>query len=314
EYGMTWTFFHGRGGAVGRGGGPSNVAILGQPKGTVGGRLKMTEQGEVISAKYSFPEIAKRELELVGSAVLASTLDRHAGPANDRHEEFERVIAKMSERSCGVYRALVYDEPGFSAFFHAATPVDEISRLRLGSRPAKRKKSDAIEDFRAIPWVFSWTQARVVLPAWFGLGTALAAAREEVGLELLCEMERDWPFFAGLLSNAEMACAKADMGIGRRYADLCEDDDLRERVWSRIEAEFQLTLEELVRVKGGKRLLDREPALQRSIERRNPYIDTLSFVQIELLRRARAGEGGDELTRASFSAINGIAGGMRNTG
>jgi phosphoenolpyruvate carboxylase len=274
----------------------------------------MTEQGEVISAKYSLPGIAQRELELVGSAVLASTLDRDAGPAADRLQEFEAVVAIMAERSCELYRDLVYGEPDFSAFFHAATPVDEISRLRLGSRPPKRKKSHAIEDFRAIPWVFSWTQARVVLPAWFGLGTALAAAREEAGLELLCEMERDWPFFAGLLSNAEMACAKADMGIGRRYAELCEDEELRERVWSRIEAEFHLTQEELVKVKGGERLLDREPALQRSIDRRNPYIDTLSFVQIELLQRARAGDGGEDLTRASFSTINGIAGGMRNTG
>ena len=314
EHGVTWIFFHGRGGAVGRGGGPSNVAILGQPMGTVGGRLKMTEQGEVLSAKYSVREIAQRELELVGSAVLASTLERDAGPAPDRLEAFERAIATMAERSCRTYRALVYEDPDFNAFFHAGTPVDEISRLRLGSRPPKRRQSSSIEDFRAIPWVFSWTQTRVALPAWFGLGTALAAAREEVGLDLLREMERDWPFFAGLISNAELACAKADMGIGRRYADLCEDRGLRDRIWSRIEAEFELTREEVVRVTGGSRLLDRQPALQRSIDRRNPYIDTLSFVQLELLRRARAGEGGDQLTRASFLAINGIAGGMRNTG
>ena len=314
EHGVMWTFFHGRGGAVGRGGGPSNVAILGQPKGTVGGRLKMTEQGEVLSAKYSVPEIAQRELELVGNAVLASTLDRGAGPSPERLAHYEQVVSMMAEHSSRAYRALVYDEPEFSTFFHAATPVDEISRLRLGSRPPKRKKSDSIEDFRAIPWVFSWTQARVVLPAWFGLGTGLAAAREECGLDLLQEMEREWPFFAGLLSNAEMACAKAAMEIGRRYAELCEDVELRERVWSRIEAEFHLTENELVAVKGGERLLSREPALQRSIERRNPYMDTLSFVQIELLRRARRDEAGEELTRASFSAINGIAGGMRNTG
>jgi len=314
EHGVTWTFFHGRGGAVGRGGGPSNVAILGQPKGTVGGRLKMTEQGEVLSSKYSVREIAQRELELVGSAVLSSTLDRDAGPTADRLEQFEQVIAAMAECSSEAYRALVYGEPGFSEFFHAATPVDEISRLRLGSRPPKRRESASIEDFRAIPWVFSWTQSRVVLPAWFGLGTALAAARREHGLDLLCEMERDWPFFAGLLSNAEMACAKADMGIGRRYAELCEEPELRERVWSRIETEFELTRDQVVDVTGGERLLDREPALQRSIDRRKPYIDLLSYVQIELLRRARAGQGDDEHTRISFLAINGIAGGLRNTG
>ena len=313
ERGVTWTFFHGRGGAVGRGGGPSNVAILGQPRGTVCGRLKMTEQGEVLSAKYSVREIAHRELELVGSAVLDTTLDR-AGPDADRLQRFEEVIAAMAERSSAVYRALVYGEPGFSEFFHAATPVNEVSQLRLGSRPAKRQQSTSIEDFRAIPWVFSWTQARVVLPAWFGLGTALAAARHEVGLELLCEMGREWPFFAGLLSNAEMACAKVDLGIARRYAELCEDVELRERIWERIQSEFELTCQELVQVTGVQRLLDRQPALQGSIDRRNPYIDPLSFVQIELLRRARAGEGGDELRRATFLTINGIAGGLRNTG
>ncbi|MGI8945358.1 MAG: phosphoenolpyruvate carboxylase [Thermoleophilaceae bacterium] len=314
EHGLWWTFFHGRGGAVGRGGGPSNVAILGQPTGTVGGRLKMTEQGEVVSSKYSIGEIAERELELVGSAVLSSTLDRDAGPAPDPLRRFEQVIATMAARSSEDYRALVYGEPGFSAFFHAATPVDEVSQLRLGSRPAKRRESDAIEDFRAIPWVFSWTQARVVLPGWFGLGTALGAARREHGIELLRAMERDWPFFAGLLSNAEMACAKADMEIGRRYAALCPDADLRDRVWHRIESEFELTCDELVKVTGCERLLDREPALQRSIDRRKPYIDPLSFVQVELLRRARAGQGAEELTRVSFLAINGIAGGLRNTG
>ena len=313
ERGVTWTFFHGRGGAVGRGGGPSNVAILGQPQGTVCGRLKMTEQGEVMSAKYSVKEIAHRELELVGSAVLATTLER-AGPESERLQRYEEVIAEMAVRSSAVYRALVYGEPGFDEFFHAATPVDEVSRLRLGSRPPKRQQSASIEDFRAIPWVFSWTQARVVLPAWFGLGTALTAARREVGLELLCEMESDWPFFAGLLSNAEMACAKADMGIARRYAELCEDAELRERVWGQIESEYDLTCQELVRVTGGDRLLDREPALQRSIDRRNPYIDPLSFVQIELLRRARDGAGEDDVRRANFLTINGIAGGLRNTG
>ena len=313
EYGITWTFFHGRGGAVGRGGGPSNVAILGQPRGTVCGRLKMTEQGEVLSAKYSVLEIANRELELVGSAVLATTLDR-AGPPTDRLAHYRDVIADMAERSSAVYRELVYGEPGFSDFFHAATPVEEVSQLRLGSRPAKRQQSRSIEDFRAIPWVFSWTQARVVLPAWFGLGTALAAARRDVGLELLTEMEREWPFFAGLISNAEMACAKVDVGIARRYADLCADADLRERIWERIEAEFELTCQELLRVTGGQRLLDREPALQRSIDRRNPYIDPLSFVQLELLRRSRMGAAGDELRRATFLTINGIAGGLRNTG
>ncbi len=314
EHGITWTFFHGRGGSVGRGGGPSNVAILAQPPGTVHGRLKVTEQGEVLSAKYSIPEIARRELELTASAVLISALDAaapHDPPRLGRYEEVMRVMAGCSERA---YRELVYGDPDFSAFFHAITPVDEISRLQLGSRPAKRRRSTRIEDFRAIPWVFAWTQARIVLPAWYGLGTALRAARERFGLELLAEMEDRWPFFSGLISNAEMACAKTDLDIARRYAELWADEEARERIWSLIAAEFQLTCAELVAVTGGERLLDREPHLQASIDRRNPYVDPLQFIQVELLRRARAGAGGEELVRASFLAINGIAGGLRNTG
>ncbi len=315
EHGLRWTFFHGRGGAVGRGGGPSNVAILAQPPGTVGGRLKVTEQGEVLSGKYSVPEIAHRELELTTAAALL----RGAGPgdaqlAPAQRARFEPVLAAMAERSSRAYRALVYDDPAFVAFFHAVTPVDEISRLRLGSRPARRRETDRIEDFRAIPWVFSWTQARAVLPAWFGLGTALEAAREEHGVALLREMDADWPFFAALLSNAEMACAKADVGIARRYAALCPDPAVRERIWGAIEAEFARTGRELLAVTQEAALLDREPVLQRSIARRNPSVDPLSFIQLELLRRRRAGQDDPELTRASFLAINGIAGGLRNTG
>lgn len=315
EHGLRWTFFHGRGGAVGRGGGPSNVAILAQPPGTVGGRLKVTEQGEVLSDKYSVPEIAHRELELTVSAALL----RGAGPGDaqlgaDRRERYEPLLARMAAVSSAAYRDLVYGDPDFVSFFHAVTPVDEISRLRLGSRPAKRRSTGRIEDFRAIPWVFSWTQARIVLPAWFGLGTALRAAREDAGLELLQEMDASWPFFAALLSNAEMACAKADMGIARRYAALCQDEAVHARIWGRIEDEFALTARELLAITGGGALLDRDPVLQRSIRRRNPSVDPLSFVQLEVLRRIRAGDGGDALARLSFLVINGIAGGLRNTG
>jgi len=314
EHGVAWTFFHGRGGAVGRGGGPSNVAIRAQPPGTVAGRVKITEQGEVLAAKYSVREVAHRELELVASAVTMSALDHVGRPSSQRADQFGALMETMAKHSAEKYRALVYDDDQFSAFFYAVTPVEDISRLRIGSRPAKRQRSYLIEDFRAIPWVFSWTQTRIVLPAWYGLGTALAAAREEAGIEVLREMERDWPFFAGMISNAEMALTKADLGIGRRYAALCEDDELRERVWGEIEAELESTTRELLNVTGGQRLLDREPVLQRSIELRNAYVDPLSFVQTELLRRARAGESGDELARTTFLTINGIAGGLRNTG
>ncbi|HEX8158630.1 MAG TPA: phosphoenolpyruvate carboxylase [Solirubrobacteraceae bacterium] len=317
EHGIAWQFFHGRGGAVGRGGGPSYTAIRAQPPGTVAGRLKVTEQGEMLSAKFSVPEIAHRELELSASAALVSTLDRAYANQPDRLTRFERVVAQMAEGSTRTYRDLVYGDPQFAAFFHAATPVREVSRLRLGSRPAKRRASMRIEDFRAIPWVFSWTQARAVLPAWYGLGTALRAAREEHGVELLREMERDWPFFAALISNAEMASVKVDLDIARRYAELYDDEPARERIWSAIETEFELTLRELCAVRDEEHLLDREPILQRALARRNAFIDPLSFVQLELLRRLRA-PGGDpddpDLVRASLLAINGIAGGLRNTG
>ncbi len=317
EHGVTWQFFHGRGGAVGRGGGPSYTAVRAQPPGTVGGRLKVTEQGEMLSAKFSVPEIAHRELELTTSAALVTTLGRIDGGAPARLARFEAVVAQMADVSTHAYRGLVYGDPDFVAFFHAATPVNEVQRLQLGSRPAKRRQSSRIEDFRAIPWVFSWTQARTVLPAWYGLGTALQQAREEHGVELLREMERDWPFFAALLSNAEMACVKVDMDIARRYAELYDDEPARERIWGHIETEFRRTLRELGRVRDEERLLDREPILQRALERRKPYVDPISFVQLELLRRLRApGAEADrpELVRASLLAINGIAGGLRNTG
>jgi phosphoenolpyruvate carboxylase len=314
RHGVRWVFFHGRGGALGRGGGPANRAIHAQPPGTVAGRMKLTEQGEVLSAKFSLPEIAHRELELTGSAVLVSTLAPMAAPS--RLSQYSAVVAEMARRSAEEYRALVYGDTGLQAFFHAATPVDEISRLQLGSRPARRRASQDIADFRAIPWVFSWTQARIVLPAWFGLGTALEAAIEEHGLDLVREMEREWPFFSALLSNAEMACAKADLAVGRRYASLVEDRELRSRIWRRIEGEFGLTCQTLLAVTGQERLLARERLLRASIDRRNPYVDPMSLLQVELLRRSRAaGDGdGEELARASFLAINGIAAGMRNTG
>ncbi|MEA2221288.1 MAG: phosphoenolpyruvate carboxylase [Solirubrobacteraceae bacterium] len=316
EHGIPWQFFHGRGGAVGRGGGPSNTAILAQPPGTVAGRLKVTEQGEMLSAKFSVTEIAHRELELTTSAALLTTLDG-AISGTMSISRYEEVVGEMAECSTRVYRGLVYGDPDFAAYFHAATPVREIQRLQLGSRPSKRRESTRIEDYRAIPWVFSWTQTRAVLPAWYGLGTALEAARERHGTAVLREMEREWPFFSALISNAEMACAKADLDIARRYAELYDDEPARERIWSAISDELRRTVRELRRVRDEERPLDREPVLQRTIARRNPFIDPLSFIQLELLRRLRA-PGGDpddpDLVRASLLTINGIAGGLRNTG
>jgi phosphoenolpyruvate carboxylase len=312
RHGVAWCFFHGRGGAVGRGGGPTNGAILALPPGTVRARLKMTEQGEVLTAKYAVPEIAHRELELATSATLATGLAR---PHEDS-ETFERLLAEMAADSAGVYRSIVHGNDDFVAFFEAVTPVHEISRLRLGSRPAKRSKAGGIDDLRAIPWVFSWTQTRIVLPAWLGLGTALRNARDRHGLELLRQMAAEWPFFTSVLSNAEMGCAKADLGIARRYVELWDDEAARDRIWRPLEAELERTIEELVLIRGGDRLLDAEPVLQASIDRRNPFVDPLSFIQVELLRRLRQEPDGapEQLGRVSLLTINGIASGLRNTG
>jgi phosphoenolpyruvate carboxylase len=313
-HGVSWCFFHGRGGAVGRGGGPTNGAILSLPPGTVRGRLKMTEQGEVLTAKYAVPEIAHRELELAASATLATGRSR----PHHESERFARLLAEMAEDSAAVYRAIVHDNPDFVTFFETVTPVHEISRLRLGSRPARRTSARGIDDLRAIPWVFSWTQSRIVLPAWLGLGTALCHARTRHGLELLRRMAAEWPFFTSVLSNAEMGCAKADLGIARRYVELWDDVDARERIWAPLQDELERTIEELVLIGGGERLLDTEPVLQASIDRRNPFVDPLSFVQVELMRRLRrepdTGDARDQLGRVSLLTINGIASGLRNTG
>jgi phosphoenolpyruvate carboxylase len=315
EYGITWMFFHGRGGAVGRGGGPTNDAILALPTGTVDGRLKMTEQGEVLTAKYTVGEIAHRELELTTSATLLAT-GRGLLSEGDRHiAAYEEVLEQMTLTAEALYRRVVHEDPDFVEFFLNATPVDEVSRLRLGSRPARRQAAGGIDDLRAIPWVFSWTQSRIVLPAWLGLGTALREARERHGLETLREMTETWPFFQTLIANAEMGCGKADLGIARRYVQLWDNEPARERIWGLLSAEFELTCAELVEIGGGSRLLDSEPMLQASIDRRNPYVDPLSFVQIELLkRRRRDGDGDGESARLSLLAINGIASGLRNTG
>ena len=312
--GLDLTFFHGRGGSVGRGGGPTNVAILAQPAGTVGGRIKLTEQGEVISARYSTIPIAHRELELVTGAVLVSTVGALPTPSPARLTAFSEAMTTMAERSAIVYRDLVYDTPDFMPFFQGATPIEEISRHQLGSRPARRGSSDDIEDLRAIPWVFSWTQSRMLLPGWYGLGTALSAGRDAYGIELLREMDSTWPFFNALLGNAEMALAKADRAIAQRYAALVEPVDLRLRIWTTIEAEWALAEKMLLDVTGQNHLLAREPVLHRSIQRRNPYVDPLSFIQIELLNRLRADGTSDERLRTALLAINGIASGLKNTG
>jgi len=309
------TFFHGRGGSIGRGGGPTNVAILSQPPHSVDGRIKLTEQGEVLSAKYSTPEIAHRELELVAGATLVSTVGLLDQPAPERLAEFEAAMHEIAGWSTTKYRNLVYGDPDFVSFFQQITPITEIAELQLGSRPARRTSgSTRIEDLRAIPWVFSWTQIRVILPGWYGIGSGLGEAEKQYGLDFLVEMEQTWPFFQGLLSNAEMAMAKADLRIAERYIELVTDPVVRGRIWGQITTEFDRSVDLICRVKGQKHLLDADQVLQRSIARRNPYVDPLSFVQIEMMRQLRRGGDKDRLLRPALLAINGIANGMKNTG
>ncbi|HRA46548.1 MAG TPA: phosphoenolpyruvate carboxylase [Thermomicrobiales bacterium] len=308
------TFFHGRGGSVGRGGGPTNAAILAQPPGTIEGRIKLTEQGEVISARYSLPEIATREFELTLGAVLVHSLGGLEATERAPKPAWLQVMGTLAEDSRTAYRTLVYDDPDFIEFFQQATPIREIAELKLGSRPARRTASTRIEDLRAIPWVFSWTQARIVLPGWFGLGTALDKAIGAGHLEELQAMYADWPFFATTISNAEMALSKADLLIAAQYVQLVEQADIRDRIWDEIRTEYERTVAGLLRITGQTHLLEHEPVLRRSIERRNPYVDPLSFLQLELIRRLRAHESKDDLIRPVLLSINGIAGALKNTG
>lgn len=314
ERGIDHTFFHGRGGAIGRGGGPTNVAILAQPAQSVMGRVKLTEQGEVIASRYATVPIAHRELELVAGAVLASSVGVLPVPRQDQAAVFEQAMADMSAASVSAYRSLVYEDPEFVRFFEEATPIAEIARLQIGSRPVRRKSTHRIEDLRAIPWVFAWTQSRFLLPGWYGVGTGLQFGREHFGLELLQSMERHWPFFAATIGNAEMALAKSDLGIAERYAALVSDAELKTRIWNLIVTEHTRATNEILLLTQQDRLLDREPVMQRSIDRRNPYVDPISFVQVELLRRARRGEATDVTLRGILRTVNGIAGGLKNTG
>jgi phosphoenolpyruvate carboxylase len=312
--GVPFIFFHGRGGSVGRGGGPTNVAIQALPPHTVEGRIKMTEQGEVISARYSTLPIAHREMELALGAILIRSVDIENPRLQGEESEYETLMGVIADRSADVYRDLVYGDPDFVTFFHEATPIDAIARLQLGSRPAKRTASNRIQDLRAIPWVFSWTQARIILPGWYGLGTALVEAIEREGVGQLREMAEEWPFFAATISNAELAMAKADMAIAERYVALVKSDAIRDRVWGRIRNEYEQAVSALLQIRSQGHLLDREAVLQRSIRRRNPYVDPLSFIEIELLNRLRENPADEDVVNTLHLAVNGIAGGLRNTG
>jgi phosphoenolpyruvate carboxylase len=324
EQGVELRLFHGRGGTVGRGGGPSHQAILAQPPGTVSGRIKITEQGEVISAKYGLPDIALRSLELATSAVVEASLpsakaESETDDAERQRERYREVMEQLSEHAMRAYRRLVHESPGFTEYFTEATPVEELQHLRIGSRPARRNdETTGIADLRAIPWVFGWTQSRHLLPGWLGVGTALEKftdARPELHLQTLREMNREWRYFKSTLSNIEMALAKADFQIARQYAERLAGPK-RRKIFDEIEKEFVRTRRLLLSVTEQDELLEKTPVLRRSIDVRNPYVDPMSYLQVELLDRYRkkGAPEDDELLYAILLTINGIAAGLRNTG
>ena len=316
KHGIELRLFHGRGGTVGRGGGPSYAAILAQPPGSVNGQIRITEQGEVISSKYSNPEIGRRNLETLVAATMEATLLHHHGD-DSTMPEYHRIMEALSCDAFAAYRKLVYETPGFTEFFFVATPIREIAELNIGSRPSSRKASDRIEDLRAIPWVFSWGLSRTLLPGWFGFGSAVKQFIEregDAGLAQLQSMYKNWAFFRGLMSNMDMVLSKTDMGIASRYAELVDNVELRNLIFGAITAEWETTVEMLFAVTGNSTLLEDNPTFARSLLTRTPYIDPLNHLQVALLHRHRAGDNDEVVKRAIHLTINGIATGLRNSG
>lgn len=318
RHGVRLRLFHGRGGSVGRGGGPSYAAILAQPGGAVQGQIRITEQGEVISSKYSNPEVGRRNLEVLVTATLEATLLTNPQPAP--RAEYLATMEQLSAHAYHAYRGLVYETPGFERYFWESTVISEIATLNIGSRPASRTKSRKIEDLRAIPWVFSWAQCRLMLPGWYGFGSAVTAWLNQhgaQGLGLLQEMNREWPFFRTLLSNMDMVLAKSDIAIASRYAALVKDDALRISIFPRLKAEWQTSIQYLLSITEQQELLDGNPPLKNSINNRFPYLDPLNHLQVELLQRHRATQpdnSDERVQRGIHLTINGIAAGLRNSG
>jgi phosphoenolpyruvate carboxylase len=313
ERGIELTFFHGRGGSTGRGGGPTHASILAQPPGAVAERLRLTEQGETISFKYGLHGLAERNLEAAVAATLIASAPRAARlDAPDRGAR--ELMASMAETSRAAYRSLVWEDDELPAFFRSFTPVDELALLEIGSRPASRPEAPShgeLAALRAIPWVFAWTQNRCLLPAWYGCGTALAAAADG-SLDELRRSYRDWPFFRSFVENLEMALAKSSIEIARGYLRLVPATPARDRLWGLIEAEHERTVEAVLAIVESRELLDRHPVLQRSIHLRNPYVDPMNAIQVELLAAHRAGD--ESATRPLLRSIAGISAALRNTG
>lgn len=321
EYGVRLKFFHGRGGALGRGGMPLNRSILAQPPETIGGGIKITEQGEVLSERYSMMGIAYRSLEQATSSLLIGAYrSRHPGEDEAAETNWEQIMREISGKAQKKYQDLIFRDPGFLTFFKESTPLPEIGELNIGSRPSKRKNSERFEDLRAIPWVFSWTQSRYLLPAWYAAGTAFQeyVDGDPQRLATLQAMYRKYGFFGMLIDSLQMALAKADLNIARQYAGMIHDETIRERIFGLIEEEFRRTKEMILAITGQKDILDNVPVIQESIKLRNPYVDPLSYLQVQLLMELRekraAGEDDAELLRQVLLTINGIAAGLRNTG
>jgi phosphoenolpyruvate carboxylase len=312
------TLFHGRGGSIARGGGPAAKAILAQPAGLRDGGIRVTEQGEVLSTRYHDPDLAHRILEQMTYGVMLGI--RAAGSKGTALPEWRATMEEMSRAGFEAYKALVHDDPEFLLFWRQATPIDEISNLKLGSRPTYRKATQSVSDLRAIPWVFSWMQSRFNFPGWFGLGSALTSVlkRGPKFRQQLRAMHAGWPFFQTLIDNAQLTMRKADMGIASLYADLVDDTKIRRRMLGILSAEFERTEKAILVVTGQKRLLGGEPVLLKSVELRNPYIDPLNYIQVDMMRRLRKGQlepsEADAVRAVIELTINGISGGLKNTG
>jgi phosphoenolpyruvate carboxylase len=311
KHGVRLRLFHGRGGSVGRGGGPSYEAVLSQPPGSVAGALRLTEQGEVIASKYADPENGRHNLEILAAATMEASWAGDGDGGGRR----AAIMEELSSLALAAYRSLVRETPGFMDYFRAATPFSEIASLNIGSRPASRKATQGLDDLRAIPWVFSWSQCRLMLPGWYGFGTAVSQWLEKKRgtLAELQDMHRGWPFFRATLSNLDMVLAKTDLGIAARYAELAEAP-LRGRVFPRIEAEWKRARGQLLAITGASDFLADNPTLARSIRNRFAYLDPLNHIQIALLRRYRSGDSDERTVRAIHLTINGIASALRNSG
>jgi phosphoenolpyruvate carboxylase len=311
-HGVRLRLFHGRGGTVGRGGGPSYEAVLSQPPGSVDGALRLTEQGEVIASKYADPENGRRNLEILVAATMEASLAPHEDQSDSR---YWLVMDELARLALTQYRSLV-QTPGFMSYFRAATPFSEIASLNLGSRPASRRPSQKLEDLRAIPWVFSWSQSRAMIPGWYGFGAAVSGWLESgkgTAAELR-EMHARWPFFRAMLSNLDMVLAKTDLGIAGRYAELVPDRDVGSKIFALIEREWHAARTQLFAITGAAEFLADNPTLARSIRNRFAYLDPLNHIQVELLRRYRGGDQDERTVRAIHLTINGIAAALRNSG